>query len=232
MVLRGYRWLVNRAFHHFYHEFAWTYNAVAWLVSRGLWFQWVAAVLPLVRGRTLELGCGTGKLQELLTHRHSALAVGLDASPHMLRHTRRRAYPAQRAPQLLRADARRLPCVAQSYTTVVATFPSDYIIQPDTLREVRRVLAPGGQLLIVDAALFTRAGWYEQLVALVYRLVWLRPPSAPAPAHPPEDVPLAVTHPYLPRLRAAGFAVDVQPVAVADSVVHVFVAHPVASSCA
>lgn len=228
---RGYRWLVNRAFHHFYHEFAWTYNAVAWLVSRGLWFRWVAAVLPLVRGRTLELGCGTGAFQELLTHRHPATAVGLDASPFMLRHTRRRRYPPQRVPLLLRADARRLPCAAQSYTTVVATFPSDYIVHPDTLREVRRVLAPGGQLLIVDAAMFTRAGWYEQLVALAYRIVWLRPPTAPVPAqspHAPDTVPLAVMHPYLPILERAGFAVTVQPVAVADSVVHVFVAHPVA----
>ena len=57
--------LVLWAFERFYHEGAFTYDAVAWLVSRGYWSAWIRAVLPDVAAcPILELGCGTGYLQQ------------------------------------------------------------------------------------------------------------------------------------------------------------------------
>ncbi|HMP40463.1 MAG TPA: class I SAM-dependent methyltransferase, partial [Roseiflexaceae bacterium] len=77
-------------------------------------------------GPTLELGCGPGHLQQQLAE--SGMPVyGIDASPFMIRRSRRRADRNGYAFQLLRADARRLPFANRCFDTVMATFPSDYI---------------------------------------------------------------------------------------------------------
>ena len=39
------RKLLRFFFHHFYHNFAWTYDFVAALVSVGRWNEWVFAAL-------------------------------------------------------------------------------------------------------------------------------------------------------------------------------------------
>ena len=55
-------------FRHFYHEFAWTYDFVAAVVSIGRWNQWIDSALPFVQGRrVLEIGHGPGHLQEHLS---------------------------------------------------------------------------------------------------------------------------------------------------------------------
>lgn len=48
-----YRAFIRQAFHHFYREFAWSYDAVAWAVSGGLWVRWALAALPELRGRVI-----------------------------------------------------------------------------------------------------------------------------------------------------------------------------------
>lgn len=209
--IRVVRWCFAR----FYREFAWTYNVVAALVSRGYWPRWTLAALPFARGRLLELGCGTGNVQLELARRRWP-ALGLDASPQMLAITRRRLARAGLAAPLLRAEAQAIPLPAASCDTVLATFPTEYIFDPRTLAEVRRVLAPGGRLLIVDAASFTGDGLYERLVELAYRLTLQRPPRADAQ---PADV-------RLPPLERAGFATRTHWQAVGASQVMVLEAWP------
>ncbi len=54
---RFLRW----AFGRFYREFAWTYDLVAAIVSRGHWRHWIVAAVPWLQGdAVLELGSGTG----------------------------------------------------------------------------------------------------------------------------------------------------------------------------
>jgi SAM-dependent methyltransferase len=85
MTATLYTRLLRWAFTRFYREFAWTYDLVAALVSRGLWRHWIEAVAPQLRGsRVLEIGCGTGYLQRAL-RRQGLDSYGLDASPQMLR---------------------------------------------------------------------------------------------------------------------------------------------------
>jgi ubiquinone/menaquinone biosynthesis C-methylase UbiE len=187
--------LIRWCFARFYREFAWTYDAVAALVSRGLWPRWTLAGLPLARGRLLELGCGTGNAQLELARRRWP-ALGLDASPQMLALTRRRLAGAGLRAPLVRAMAQAIPLPAASCDTVLATFPTEYIFDPRTLAEIRRVLAPAGRLLIVDAARFTGDGPYERLVDLAYRLTLQGSTRRDAP---PPDV-------RLPALERAGFA--------------------------
>lgn len=164
--LRFVRW----AFARFYREFAWTYDGVAWLVSLGLWRRWVLSALPLLRGRVLEIGFGTGHIQLARADQPESLTVGLDASPQMARRAARRLRRAGRQPRLINGVAQQIPLPAAGFDTVLATFPSDYIADPLVGAEIRRVLAPGGRLVIVVAAQLRRDGLYERLIDLAYRL--------------------------------------------------------------
>ena len=143
VAARLYQWACRRL----YHEFAWSYDAVAAAVSLGRWDAWRRAIVPLVQGDVvLELGCGTGALLPHLAAPGRTL-LGLDASAAMLRRARTRVTDG--AAGLLCGRAQSLPLPAAAVDCIVATFPAPYIVDPATLAEVRRVLTPTGRLLIV-----------------------------------------------------------------------------------
>lgn len=172
---------IRWAFERLYHEFAWTYDAVATLVSAGHWPAWALTSLPYLRGRTLELGCGTGYVQLALSRPPAGpWAVGLDRSAQMLTLTQRKLAHHGSAARLVRGDARALPFQASTFDTVVATFPSEYIAAPATLREARRVLSAGGRFVIVIGAELGGSGLYPWVVALAYRLTLQPSPRAAA----------------------------------------------------
>ena len=174
-----YERLVRWAFARFYREFAWTYDTVAALVSGGHWPAWAQTALPYLEGRVLELGCGTGNLQRALAGQPQHPApIGLDASPQMLALARRKVERAGLEARLVRADARALPFPSATFDSLVATFPSDYIVARATLAEARRVLRPSGRLVIVLGARLAGGGPYQRLVDLAYRLTLQHPPRA------------------------------------------------------
>lgn len=144
--------LLRFFFHHFYHAFAWTYDAVAALVSIGRWRGWVLTALPYLDGpRVLELGYGPGHLQTALGQK-GLQAFGLDESRQMANMARSRLQRAGFPRRLSSGYAQSLPFRSGSFDNVVATFPTDYIIDPRSLAEIRRVLRPGGKLVVVPAA--------------------------------------------------------------------------------
>jgi ubiquinone/menaquinone biosynthesis C-methylase UbiE len=158
-----YARLIRWGFARFYHEFAWTYDTVAALVSAGQWRNWTLTALKFARGATLELGCGTGYVQLALAQCHAGLRVGLDRSPSMIRLTRRRLQRSGFPASLVRADAGALPFASASFDTVLATFPSDYIAAEATIAEIRRVLRPGGTVAIAVWARFADDSPYARL---------------------------------------------------------------------
>lgn len=212
LYARAIRW----AFARFYREFAWTYDAVAAVVSGGHWREWALASLPYLRGSVLELGCGPGHLMRALGQRpQRPFAVGLDVSPQMLARARRRLARAGLPVALARADARTLPFASAVFDSVVATFPSEYIIDPATLAEARRVLRPGGRLIVIPAAQFDASGPYQRLVDLAYRLTLQRSPLSAAPTR---------TSPFGQALEQAGFAVEERIDPAPGGQVHVVIA--------
>lgn len=141
---RLYLWAADRL----YHEFAWAYDAVSWLVSLGRWSHWRRQALAHVRGqRVLEIGFGTGDLLAEMAG-HGWQAVGLEPSPAMQRvaahKLRRRGLRVAR----LRGVAQALPFAAGAFDALVATFPAPYILAHETWQEAARVLRPGGRLVI------------------------------------------------------------------------------------
>jgi ubiquinone/menaquinone biosynthesis C-methylase UbiE len=161
--------LLRFFFHLLYHPFAWTYDLVAALVSLGHWKGWVLSALPFLEGRVLEIGYGPGHLQ-LALHAHGFATFGLDESQQMSRLAERRLRLKGFPVRLARAYAQHLPFAANAFDTLVATFPSGYIFEADTLAETRRVLAPAGRLVIIPTAWITGRGIHERLAAGLFKL--------------------------------------------------------------
>ena len=153
-----------------YHQFAWTYDLVARLVSVGQWDMWVAAALPFISGeRVLELGHGTGHLQ-ILANKNRANIIGLDLSPQMGKICQKRLGKHEFSPKLIIGSGVSLPVDTESVSTVVATFPSEYIILPETLAQIHRVLMPGGRFVLIPLAWITGASLRHRLAAWLFRV--------------------------------------------------------------
>lgn len=164
------RRLLRAFFYLLYKPLAWTYDAVAWLVSLGRWQSWVATVLPELDGqRVLELGHGPGYLQVAMRNR-GKVPVGIDLSRQMGRLAARRLQAASQPSLLVRADGRRLPFRAGAFENVVATFPTEYILESGTLGEARRALAAGGKLALLPVAWITGSSLPERLAAVLFRV--------------------------------------------------------------
>lgn len=142
--------LLRLTFYLLYHSLAPTYDYVADLVSLGQWRAWIQEIIPYLQGtRLLELGHGPGHLQRFLLDL-GLLPFGLDESAPMGRLARRNLRKSGYTQiALTRGLAQYLPFPANAFSTVVATFPSDYIFDPHTLSEIRRVLRPKGRLVVL-----------------------------------------------------------------------------------
>ncbi|EFO81478.1 methyltransferase type 11 [Oscillochloris trichoides DG-6] len=183
--------LVNWGFERLYREFAWGYDWVAAAVSSGLWQRWGLAVLPFLHGRVLELGFGPGHLQLAMAQAGMA-AWGVDASPQMVNLARQRLHHAGYPAYLSHAYTQHLPFAAATFDTVLATFPSAYILDPRSHHEIRRVLAPHGRVVVLPQAELD-PGRYADLVTLVYRLLGATVARNPQPDPQPfwvADLPL------------------------------------------
>jgi len=212
MLARAWWALVRLGFRLLYNELAWTYDLVSWMVSLGEWREWQRAALrylPVESGaRVLELAHGTGSLQ--IDLRAAGLApTGLDLSPMMGRIARRKLLRRRITPRLVRGMAQRLPFPAGSFPAVVSTFPTDFIIDPETAREVWRVLQPGGRLVVVANGVLTGGGPLRAVLEWAYRVTGQR---GPWPADP------------LRVYTAAGFVIRQEEVSCRRSRALVFVA--------
>lgn len=119
---------------------------------------------PEAGGSLLDLGCGSGTLAIAIKRRHPQLQMcGIDADPDILDRARRKAGEAGGEIDFARALADALPWQDARFDFAVSTLMFHHL-RPETkraaLRELRRVLKPGGLLLIAD---FGRApAWWRR----------------------------------------------------------------------
>jgi ubiquinone/menaquinone biosynthesis C-methylase UbiE len=102
-------------------------------------------------GRILDAGVGTGC--NIPFYPADARVTGVDLSPAMLARARKRADACGRAVDLQLMDVRRLDLPDDMFDAAVASFlfcvlPDES--QPDALRELRRVIKPGGTLRLLE----------------------------------------------------------------------------------
>lgn len=169
-----------------YTRFAWAYDAVAWMVSFGRWHDWQqTGIRALPAGPVLELGHGPGHLVRQRLRARQPI-VGLDRSPQMGRLAQRRLRQARLPAPLVRAEAQALPFAAGSFAAMLATFPTEYILDRRTLCEAERVLRPAGSLVVVAGVHIAAHSLPDRLLDLLYRFTGEAPPSAETWSLPPE----------------------------------------------
>jgi ubiquinone/menaquinone biosynthesis C-methylase UbiE len=172
-----WRNLLRFFFRLLYNEFARAYDLVAWLVSLGRWKAWGRTTLHHLRGtQVLELGHGPGHLLVAL-QRRGYDPVGLDLSVNMGRQARRLLDRAGLPAPLVRARAQALPFRDASFDTVVATFPTEFIIDLGTLREVTRTVGTDGRLVVALGARFEGEGLTASFLTWFYRVTGQNEPS-------------------------------------------------------
>jgi ubiquinone/menaquinone biosynthesis C-methylase UbiE len=126
-------------------QIPWLYDAAMAVLERlglGPWRLWLAEGAS---GRTLDLGCGTGRNLPLLPA--GARAVGVDPCAQSLGRARRRAPAAL----LVQARAEALPFRDGAFDTVASGLVLCSVIDPPAAAaEMLRVLAPGGSVRALE----------------------------------------------------------------------------------
>jgi len=113
--------------------------------------------------RILDIGCGTGQFAASLRERFPDSQVwGLDLSTCMLRKACSRSTLLDDRLHLVQADSERLPFADNNFDAVTCSHSfHHYPHQASVLREVHRVLRPGGRLLLIDG---DRDGLWGRLI--------------------------------------------------------------------
>ena len=125
------------------------YDTIFERINRGLRIVAHRMCEPPEGARVLDVGCGTGA--QLAFYRDRGYRLwGLDTSSAMLRVAHRRLGPAA---VLTKGDATRMPYDDASFDLICVFFVLHEMRQPvrrGTLREIERVLAPGGKVAVVE----------------------------------------------------------------------------------
>ena len=146
------------------------YDRMNHVLSLGLDRRWRRVAAADVKGtpaRMLDLACGTGDFAFALARRFpEAEITGVDLTPAMLEIARAK----NRSPHIrfVEGDALALPATGPFDLCVCAFGFRNFPDRGQALREVRRVLAPGGELLVLE--------FFRPAHALLGRLtaIWLR----------------------------------------------------------
>lgn len=135
--------------------------------------EWAPRVVDAAEIRpgqsVLDVACGTGVVARAATIRtgSSGGVTGLDLSPRML------AIAARLSPEITwrAGSAEALPFPDESFDAVVSQFGLMFVPDPTlALREMWRVLTPGGRLAVAVWASLTDTPAYAAEVSLVERL--------------------------------------------------------------
>ena len=100
----------------------------------------------------LDIGCGVGFLTHEMALKvgKSGKVIGLDKNPEMIKHARKRCESLQQT-VFYKGDASKLPVDDQILDAVSCTQVLLYVKDvPNVLAEMRRILKPGGRLVILE----------------------------------------------------------------------------------
>ena len=153
------------------------YDVMNRVMTAGLDQRWRRRAVEAVvrRGdRVLDACCGTGDLAVAANRAGAAGVVGLDFSGRMLERARRKAPELE----FVQGDVLALPFEDASFESAVVGFGVRNVEDLEAaLRELRRVLRPGGRVGILEIttprgwlAPFYRL-WFDRIVPLLGRLL-------------------------------------------------------------
>jgi SAM-dependent methyltransferase len=112
--------------------------------------RWLEQRLAALGGRprVLDLGCGNGALLQRLAPRVSG-ALGVDASAAMVERARQRCAGRPEL-RIERVEGPRIPAEDGSFDVAISMLSFRYLDWDPLMVELRRVLRPGGRLLVID----------------------------------------------------------------------------------
>ena len=149
------------------------YDRMGALLSFGQDPRWRRAMVAEVQAsptdRVLDVATGTGLVARELVRRYGCSVVGLDQSEEMLAGARARlAVSPELAAriELVQGEAERLPFADAEFDALTFTYLLRYVDDPQaTLRELARVVRPGGTIASLEFAL---PGWPLRAPWLIY----------------------------------------------------------------
>ncbi len=153
-------------------------RALYWFASTipfaGQWRVWQRLALPRLCGQdVLEVGCGIGDLLvDMAQAGYHCQAI--DRSPQMVAATRSKLARKGLAEKVTVTQGRvqELPFKDASFDSIVSTFPTEYIYDPAAIRELARVLRPGGRLIVIIGAGLLPVGPINFFLTLLHALVY------------------------------------------------------------
>jgi demethylmenaquinone methyltransferase/2-methoxy-6-polyprenyl-1,4-benzoquinol methylase len=147
------------------------YDRVAAVLSFGQDPRWRRTMVEAVRAspgdRVLDVATGTGLVAEALVRRYGCAVVGIDQSAAMLDSARARLVrdaPLGQRISLVMGEAEHLPFADGEFDHLTFTYLLRYVDDPAaTLRELARVVRPGGRVASLEFAVPPSPLW---------RLLW------------------------------------------------------------
>ncbi len=164
----------KRAVREMFNAIAHRYDLLNHLLSAGIDIYWRRRALSLVRHEAprclLDVATGTGDLAIAARRLGAERIVAADVALEMVRLAVPKAAAGRGAPiHWLGGDAERLPFAAGTFDLVTAAFGvRNFGDIPTGLAEARRVLRPGGELLVLDFTEPTVFG-FRHLYRLYFR---------------------------------------------------------------
>jgi demethylmenaquinone methyltransferase/2-methoxy-6-polyprenyl-1,4-benzoquinol methylase len=155
----------NRTAQELFAPLAETYDRYARLLSFGQDPRWrrflVSRVDVSASDAVLDVACGTGAVALELMRQYDCRIVGIDQSAEMLAEARRRLGARV---ELRQARAEQLPFEDGAFDGLTVTYLLRYVDDPTaTMRELARVVRPGGRLAMLEFCLppnrLARAAW-------------------------------------------------------------------------
>jgi ubiquinone/menaquinone biosynthesis C-methylase UbiE len=157
------------------------YDLLVWLLTHGrprAFREKLVDLARLEKGESvLDVGCGTGSLAIAAKHRvgSTGKVFGIDPSPEMIARAGSKARMAEAEVSFKNGVAEALPFAEAEFDVVLSTLMLHHLPRPVRQQfagEVRRVLSPGGRVLVVD---FAEARHSGSILAHFHRHGHVRP---------------------------------------------------------
>jgi len=110
--------------------------------------------------------------------------IGYDLSSYMGRQATNRLLRANLEVPLIRGKAQNLPFGYDVFDSILATFPTEFIKDPDTIGSVLSILKPGGRLVIVPEARLIGGGVIRSFIEWLYTITGQRQASTKSSSQP------------------------------------------------
>jgi demethylmenaquinone methyltransferase/2-methoxy-6-polyprenyl-1,4-benzoquinol methylase len=142
------------------------YNLLAQVLSFGQDRRWRSAMVEHIRGAkpnlVLDVACGPCAVTKRLAKKTSARIIGVDLSEEMLRtgQANVRNGGLEERIALVLARGEQLPFPDATFDALTFTYLLRYVTDPGaTMKELARVVKPGGPIANLEFAVPTQRGW-------------------------------------------------------------------------